>query len=111
MGTRTGGVEGRSRSTFERREEAGSRWRAGRREQREGGEGWAERRNRRTPTKYGHLGEVENSGWGATNPRKEPRFGCQEDGRGERRRLSRTGMAVEHGTGDELDGNSMSRAE
>ena len=75
------------------------------------GERWAERRNRRTPTKYGNLGEVESFGGGATNPRKEPRFGCWEDGRGERRRLSRIGRAVDDGTGDKLGGNSMSRAE
>ena len=50
---------------MERREEAVNRWRAGRWEQRERGEngmrGWAERRNRRAPTKYGHLGEGPDS--------------------------------------------------
>ena len=48
---------------------------------------------------------------GLTNPREEPRFGCREDGLGKRRCLPHTVMAVEHGTGEELDGNSMSRAE
>ena len=42
---------------------------------------------------------------------KKPRFGCREDGRGERGRLPRTGMAVGSGTVDEPDGNSISRAE
>ena len=48
---------------------------------------------------------------GATYQRKEPCFGCREDGRAERRRLRRTGMAMKRGTGDETDGNSISRAE
>ena len=47
----------------------------------------------------------------STNPRKKSRFGCREDGRGERRRFPPTGMAVERGTGDEPDGNLMLRAE
>ena len=41
----------------------------------------------------------------------EEGFGCREDTRGERQHLPRIRRAVERGTGDELDGNSMSRAE
>ena len=39
--------------------------------------GWAERKNKRTPTKYGHLGKVESWGRSATNPQKLPSFDCR----------------------------------
>ena len=67
--------------------EVGALWGEGREQETAGGlgngsrerglEGWNERRNRRTPTKYGHLGEVESL-W--DNKPTEPRFGCREDG-------------------------------
>ena len=70
---------------------------------------WTERRNLRTPTKYGHLGGVESLG-GKKNPRKEPRFGCREDGLG-----TATLVPCRNGGGARNrrrpDGNSISRAE
>ena len=76
------------------RGEVGALWREGREQEIAGGRGDGGemdglRRNRRTPTRYGNLGKVESLGR-ATNPRKEPRFGCREDSQGERRHLPRT---------------------
>ena len=61
--------------------------------------------------KYGHLGEVESLGEQQTNGRNHASAVGRTAGGWGTATFAHTGMAVERGTGDELDGNLISRVQ